>query len=178
MKSLEKMHVSPPDKLLGRIMKPVKISNLIEALESASDEYGSWVDLEEGRVVCVEHSLIRALEEGDGNGGHVEEWEWAAEEVEIAREMVADADRRFVEAPNKFDFHEYRQMERFIGTVEDSDAAEQLWQAIKGRGAFRYFKDTASRLGLLQQWFQYREDAMKTFVRDWAGAHGIPIIDD
>jgi hypothetical protein len=35
-------------------------------------------------------------------------------------------------------------MERFIGTVENAEAAEQLWRAIKGKGAFRYFKDTAS----------------------------------
>jgi hypothetical protein len=80
--------------------------------------------------------------------------------------------------PDKFDFHEYRQMERFIQTVHDSATAEQLWRAIKGKGAFRYFKDTASRLGLLKQWYQHRDDAMKKFVRDWAEVHQIPIVDD
>ncbi len=69
-------------------------------------------------------------------------------------------------------------MERFIGTVADAGAAEQLWRAIKGKGAFRYFKDTASRFGLLKQWFQYRDEAMKQFVRDWAEAHQIPVVDD
>jgi large conductance mechanosensitive channel len=100
------------------------------------------------------------------------------EEIKIAKAMPADSRGRFVDAPSKFDFHEYRQMERCIGTVEDSAAAEQLWRAIKGRGAFRCFKDTASQPGLLQPWYQYRDSAMKTFVRDWAGAHQIPIMDD
>jgi hypothetical protein len=45
-------------------------------------------------------------------------------------------------------------MERFICTVADGQAADQLWRAIKGKGAFRYFKDTAHRLDLLKQWFQ------------------------
>ncbi len=43
-------------------MKPVKLTELIEALDFASDEYGSWVDLEAGRVVRVDLSLLRALE--------------------------------------------------------------------------------------------------------------------
>jgi hypothetical protein len=132
-------------------MKPVKLSELIDDLEFESDEYGSWVDLENGRVVRVSHSLIRAVEKGNEDAASLAE----EEEVEIARALVADSGERFVDAPGKFDFHEYRQMERFIGTVEDSAAAEQLWRAIKGKGAFRYFKDTAGRLGLLQQWYQY-----------------------
>ena len=154
-------------------MKPVKLSELIDDLDFESDEYGSWVDLENGRVVRVSHSLMRAIEEG-----YAERLAEHDEEVGIAKAVVADSGERFVEAPGKFEFHEYRQMERFIGTVEDSAAAEELWRAIKGKGAFRYFKDTARRLGLLQQWYQYRDSAMKEFVRDWAEAHQIPIVDD
>ena len=155
-------------------MKPVKLSELIDDLDFESDEYGSWVDLENGRVVRVSHSLISAIEEGDEDAESLGE----EEEIGIAKAVVADSGERFVEAPGKFEFHEYRQMERFIGTVEDSAAAEELWRAIKGKGAFRYFKDTARRLGLLEQWYQYRDSAMKEFVRDWAEAHQIPIVDD
>lgn len=82
------------------------------------------------------------------------------------------------DAPDKFDFHEYRHMERFIGTVENADAAEQLWRAIKGKGAFRYFKDTASRLGVLERWFQYREEATRELVVSWAEANNVPVEDD
>jgi hypothetical protein len=157
-------------------MKPVQLSELIEALEFVSDEYGSWVDLQTGTVVRLAHSLISAVEEGDDDT--LESLaEWEKEEVEIARSVVDAAGERFVSMPDKFDFHEYRQMERFIETVDDSAAAEQLWRAIKGQGAFRYFKDTASRLGLLKQWYQHRDEAMKEFVRDWAEAHQIPIVD-
>ncbi len=158
-------------------VKPVKLSELIDALEFDFDEHGSWVDLEKGRVVSLSHSLLSAVEEGDEDVGSLSGWE--DEEVEIAKAMVADAEGvRFVDAPGKFDFHEYRHMERFIGTVENSAAAEQLWQAIKGKRAFRHFKDTAGRLGLLEQWYQYRDSAVKEFVRDWAEAHQIPIVDD
>ena len=104
--------------------------------------------------------------------------DWQQEEVETARAMVEDSGERFVDAPDKFDFHEYRQMERFIGTVEDSAVAEELWRAIKGKGAFRYFKDTASRLGLLQQWYRYRDESLRQFVITWAEDHNIPLIEN
>lgn len=158
-------------------MKPVKLSELIEAVEFDSDEFGNRVDLQNGRVVCLAHSLIGAVEEGDDDA--LESMaDWEKEELEIAKAMVEDSGGRFVNAPNKFDFHEYRQMERFIGTVKDSAVAQQLWRAIKGKGAFRYFKDTASRLGLLNQWFAYRDQAMKEFVVEWAEAQNISVIDD
>ena len=158
-------------------MKPVKLSELIEALEFNSDEHGNWVDLQNGSVVRLAHSLISAIEEGD-EGALESMADWEKEEAEIAKAIVGDSGERFINAPSKFDFDEYRQMERFIGTVADAEAAEQLWRAIKGKGAFRYFKDTASRLGLLKQWYQYRDEAMKEFVRDWAEAHRIPVVDD
>ena len=156
-------------------MKPVKLSELIEALEFDSDEFGNWVDLQTGSVVRLAHSLISAVDEGDEEALETLA-DWEKEEVEIARAIVADSGERFVAAPAKFDFNEYRQMERFIGTVEDSAAAEQLWRAIKSKGAFRHFKDTANRLGMLKHW--YEDNTMKEFVRDWAEAHEIPIVDD
>jgi hypothetical protein len=158
-------------------MKPVKLSELIDALQFDSPEHVSRVDLQNGCVVMVERTVLGAAEEGDEESlGNVPDWQ--KDEVEIARAMVADSGERFVDAPDKFDFHEYREMERFIGTVTDAGAAEQLWRAIKGKGAFRYFKDTAHRLNLLQEWYHYRDNAMKEFVRDWAEARQIAILDD
>ena len=139
-------------------MKPIELSELIEALEFDSDERVTNVDLQNGCVVSVDHSILSAVEEEDeASPGDLPDWQKS--ELEIARAIAEDSGERFIAAPDKFDFHEYRQMERFIGTVEDTEAAEQLWRAIKGKGAFRYFKDTASRLGLLKQWYQYRDEA-------------------
>lgn len=158
-------------------MKPVKLSELIETLEFDSDERVTKIDLKKGCVVTVDRSIVSAIEEDDD--ALLDDLpDWQKPELEIARAIVEDSGERFVGAPDKFDFHEYRQMERFIGTVEDSAAAEQLWRAIKGKGAFRYFKDTANRLGILKQWYEYRDKSMKEFVQDWAEAHQIPVVDD
>lgn len=158
-------------------MNPAKLSELIESLEFHSDEHSAWVDLETGRVVRLAHSLLEAVED-DGPDVLEDFPDWEAEEIALARAVVRDSGERFVGGPDRFDFHEYRQMERFIGTLENDKTTEELWRAIKGRGAFRHFKDAAHRLGVLEQWYQFRGDALREFVRSWAETNQIPFVDD
>lgn len=155
-------------------MKPIKLSELSECLDFESLDYEFRVDTQNGCIVMVESSLLRALEEGAGEDLDA----WTKEEVKIAKAIVDDTGNRFLIPPDKFDFHAYRHMEDFIKSLEDDQAADQLWRAIKGKGAFRYFKDTAHQLGLLDQWYQYENDAKKQQVMEWAKAEGIPYQDD
>jgi hypothetical protein len=158
-------------------MKPVKLSDLIEALEFDSDEHGHWVDRETGRVIMLEHDLVGAVETSDDEElAQLADWE--KEHIEQAKALVEDPGKRFEPAPTKFDFHEYRHIERFIGTVKDDRVSEQLWRAIKGSGAFRRFKLTVERLGLREDWFAYRDAAMRQFVRIWAEVHEVPLVED
>ena len=69
-------------------------------------------------------------------------------------------------------------MERFIVTLPDDQIAEELWRAIKGKGAFRFFKDTARRLGLLDEWYRYCDEAMKNHILAWAEVKGVVVVDD
>ncbi len=158
-------------------MKRVKLSQLVETLEIDSEEHVTRVDLQEGRVVMVDQSVLQAVEDGD-EAALRDLPDWQKPEVEIAQAILDDAGGRFVAAPSKFDFHEYHQMERFIQTVEDSEVADQLRRAIKGKGAFRYFKDSASRLGLLDRWHRFRNEAMKEFAIEWAKTKRVPYEDD
>ena len=106
-------------------MTSVKIQDVIQALEFESEEIHSCVDRTTGNVVSLSTSLIEAIEEEDNDAlENIPEWE--RPDVDIATAIVADAGERFLRAPSKFDFHEYRQMERFIDGLEDQTAAEQL----------------------------------------------------
>ena len=154
-----------------------KLSELIDALEFESEESVTRFDRQTGRIVSVDRHILSAFEEGEPDElGDLPDWQ--KEGLEIARAVAEDAGERFIDAPDKFDFHEYRHMERFIGTVENTQAAEELWRAIKGKGAFRYFKDTARRLGLLDQWCRYRDEAVKEHVIAWAEANQVTVEDD
>jgi hypothetical protein len=161
-----------------RIKPPAaKLSDLMDPCDFDSGDYITRFDRETGRIVIVEQSLLSAVEEGREE----ELGDFAAqqkEELELARAIFEDDRERFIAPPSHFDFHEYRQMERFIGSVANAAAAEQLWQAIKGKGAFHRFKSAAHRLGLLDEWYRYRLDAMKEFVIAWAEENEVPYEDD
>jgi hypothetical protein len=150
-----------------------KLTELIDSLEMQSEEWIYRYDRQTGKGAMVEHSTYSAIEEGDDDG-----LDPADEEVALARAMVEDGGERFIDPPDKFEFHEYHQMERFIGTVENAAVADELWRAIKGKGAFRYFKDVAERHDLLDTWYRFRDEAAKAFVIDWAELNQVPYEDD
>jgi len=137
-------------------------------------------DRQAGVLVMVERSTLEAVASDDADALSALP-DWQRTEIDLARAILDDEARdggRFIDPPDKFEFHEYRQMERFIGTIETAEIADQLWRAIKRKGAFRHFKDTLHRLGLAERWYAFRERAMLEFVRAWAEENGVTVVDE
>jgi hypothetical protein len=156
---------------------PARLSELISALDMPTEEFRTYFDRKTGALVSVEDRMLSGLE--DGEAEDTDDFaDWQKEEYETAREIVADDRSRFIPPPDKFEFHEYRVMEEFVRSVEDEEAANQLWRAIDGRGAFRYFKDTLHRLGIQQLWYDYLEEAQREFVIEWAEENNVVVRDD
>jgi hypothetical protein len=67
----------------------------------------------------------------------------------------------------------YRDMERFIGSLDDLHVSEQLERALVGRGAFRRFKVRLARWPeLSDQWYAFSEDRHRGRARAWLAAEG------
>ncbi len=67
----------------------------------------------------------------------------------------------------------YSDMELFIATVEDPAVAERLQIAIRGKGAFRRFKDVLSRWPEeLQRYFSFTNERQLGRARAWLAAAG------
>ena len=156
---------------------PAKLSDLTDALEFESMDRRNYFDRHTGRIVSVADTILSAVEEG-ADEALTSLPGWQKEEVETARAIVHHSGDRFIDPPGKFEFNEYRHMERFIRALPDATAAEELWRAIKGHGAFHHFKDALYRLGIQEQWSGYRDEAMKEFVIGWAEANHVPYEDD
>jgi len=69
-------------------------------------------------------------------------------------------------------------MEKFITSLSSTKVRESLWNAIKDRGAFRRFKDCINRFGITDQWYRYRDRAVKQFIIEWCEVEDIPYVDD
>src|SRR5215467_7167640 len=114
----------------------VKLSDLVEGLEFQSDERSSFLNLTTGEVVAITDEELRAAEHDEP----LEDFpDWQHDAIRIAGEII-ETDH-YLPLPDRFEINEYRIMERFCLSVDDEDIRDDLCNAIRGRGAFRYFKD-------------------------------------
>lgn len=68
---------------------------------------------------------------------------------------------------------EYSMMENFIYSLTNDDHINRLNYAISGRGAFRMFKAECDNLGLIQKWYDFRENEYLELAKKWCAEHEI-----
>jgi hypothetical protein len=161
------------------VSKPARISELVDALDMMSDEWSGYLDRETGRVIVLLSDWIDAAESDEEEkwDSVAERWgidEPGAEQMALARAIAGGTDsKRYLPLPDKFDFHEDRNIQDFIRTLPQDRIQDDLWDAIRGKGAFRRFKDKAERHGIINAWYAYRDDAIRRHMTEWAEANGI-----
>ncbi|MDR2870870.1 MAG: UPF0158 family protein [Deferribacteraceae bacterium] len=72
-----------------------------------------------------------------------------------------------ISCPEQFDLHEYSIMEDFIESRTKPREIELLSVAIRGKGAFRRFKDVLYQLEIEKEWFAYQHEAFKEIAKRW-----------
>ncbi len=147
---------------------PVKLKAIIEGLEFQSDEGSSHLNTTTGEVVYTTDYELRAAED-ETPRDHLPAWQ--IEALRTAKDIL-ETDH-YLPLPTKFDIHEYRIMERFCSSVDDEDMRDTLYNAIRGRGAFRRFKDSIHKHGVADDWYKHRDDALKEIAIAWCEENGM-----
>lgn len=111
----------------------MKLDDMILALEMTNDMSKAYYDL-------VTHNIE-----------WLENFGMTREECETAADTLEE--HGFKCLPERRDINEYGMMEDFA--YEHN--SPELFEAIDCRGAFRHFKSTVRRLGLEQEWYQFRD---------------------
>ena len=148
---------------------PVKLKEIIEAVEFQSDEIGAYLNKETGEIVTISEEEFDAVEDQDPLENYPE---WEQDNIKIAREIL-DNEENFLNLPTKHDIHEYQIMEGFCLSVKDREVSEELYGAIKGKRAFGRFKEIIERLGMADEWYKYRDEAIKGIAIDWCKSNHI-----
>lgn len=92
--------------------------------------------------------------------------EWHLDNIRAARDFL-DRERDYIALPTKYDLDEYRLMEKFSLSLANRKTSEILYASLQGRGAFRRFRNALRRLNLTDQWYAYKEDAVRQIAIDW-----------
>jgi DNA polymerase III alpha subunit (gram-positive type) len=147
----------------------VKLENIIDGLEFQSDESASYLNRQTGEVVGITDDQIRAAEDDEP----IEDFpEWEQELIQVAKEIVQETGK-YIPLPTRFDTDEYDMMERFCLSLDDAELRETLYSLIKGSGAFRRFKDAIHEHGVADDWYKYRDNALREIAIEWCREHGI-----
>ena len=145
--------------------KVISLREIIFALEAACDDCSSYLNPETGEIVVVteeERTLAedKCLEE-------VTAWQ---REMILKIRAALEGDR-WLELPDRFDIHEWLIIKRFSRAQNTERIRSELLSAIHGAGAFRTFRSAIRRLGLEQNWYQFRDEALAEIARGWLEEH-------
>ena len=136
---------------------PVDLEELAGILEGDPFSVGGRIDIRNGEV-WPQAAIEYALETGEEDEENADPERWLPVHGEGSREG-------------------YRDMELFIASVEDAGRAERLATAIKGRSAFRRFKDELARWpSELERWHALSDERQRGRARSWLAASGYRVL--
>ncbi|HFR3654234.1 TPA: UPF0158 family protein [Streptococcus suis] len=96
----------------------------------------------------------------------------------LEEEIEEDVTGRFVRLPTYYDFNPYAFMERYVYYLPEGDLSDRLSRAIRGRGAFRRFKNELERCDRLEEWYAFETQCYKELVLEWCQENKIAIVDN
>ncbi|MGQ7420549.1 UPF0158 family protein [Streptococcus suis] len=139
----------------------VLFRDIVDALQMLDQDDRYYYDshLDELVYLSVEETSLKARED-------------------LEEEIEEDVIGRFVRLPTYYDFNPYTFMELYISDLTDGDLSGRLSRAIRGRGAFRRFKNELERCDRLEEWYAFETQCYKELVLDWCQENEIAIVDN
>ncbi|MBW2463328.1 MAG: hypothetical protein JRH11_16885 [Deltaproteobacteria bacterium] len=130
---------------------PVSWEALEDAFENNSPEVHSYLHLDTGEVIRIVDGI-----------------------ADPAMHTRVSTDSQYLRIDPVSSREQYRWMERFIDSVDESVLRTELVRAIDGKGAFRRFKDVLMSFPVdRERWFTFRSDRLRACMEAWLTAHGI-----
>ena len=151
-----------------------KLSSIIDGLDSQSIDIHAYFNMKTGEVVFITDDEIRLAEEGEDFFDELSEWE--KENNEFIIEILYGED--YISLPSSFEVHEYGIMEEFCLSIQDDELSDKMYYSIKGKGAFRKFKNNIRKYRLEDSWYKFKEKSLREIAECWCEENNIELIDD
>jgi len=141
-------------------MIKVKLSEIVEAIQFDCEGMVTVIELKTG--------LLHPIPDDDMLGL----LDWEQKDIDLAENYSANPED-YLPLPPKFEVDEYQMMEDFSIDQEN----ENLLATLKGKGAFRRFKNTLYNLELEQEWYEFRNARYEQFARTWCEDNDVEVLE-
>ncbi|MEW6196523.1 MAG: UPF0158 family protein [Bacteroidota bacterium] len=150
-------------------MAKIKLESVIEQLEFASDMNKSFFNKITGEIHLIPEELERHAEQNIDDDFMAE---WEKELIPIVKDINQNPDH-YIPFPSQFDINEYEIMERFCLSLQDEKLREEMYSSIKGSGAFHRFKNNIHNYRIAEDWYKYKDEALKEIAIEWCKDNNI-----
>jgi hypothetical protein len=154
-------------------MKPVKLQAVVDEMDILDDEMTAYINKKTGELYAVTDEDQQYVEDGYDDNDFIPDWQ--REILPKVREVLESED--FVPLPDNHEINDYSIMERYCYGIDDAALQEKLLHAISGKGAFSRFKDLIYQKDLQDDWYRYRNQALKDIAVDFLREEGIAFED-
>ena len=148
----------------------VKLEDVIEQIELANESNRTYLNKSTGEIHLIPEEVDMYIENEVFDEDDLPDWE--KEIVPIAKDILENPEN-YIPFPDKFDINEYEIMERFTLSLSDDKIREEIYYSIKGKGAFRRFKEKIFQYGIEKDWYKFKEETMKEIAIDWCRENNI-----
>jgi len=170
-----------------------KLSIIFDEIQKAQedterDAFDYFLDKQTGDIVILSTEIIRLAQAllSDSYDDDMEDFEdvqpdeipdipeWVEDEVELALDIFMHEQHRYERIPERHPADAYAAMKAFTETLENSQLAGALLQALDGHGSFRNFKNTLGPYPKERKlWYGFNSKAAKKEIEQWLSSLGI-----
>ena len=147
----------------------IKLNDIIEAIEFQSDEARSFIHVKTGEIHLITDEAIHIVENDDHDYP-----DWQKDDIKIAKDYLEN-EKDYLSLPSQYEVNEYQIMEDFVTNLEDERIAGLLSICLRGKGAFRRFKESVVLLGIDKEWYQFKDERYKAFAVEWCEENDVAL---
>ncbi len=155
-------------------MKKLNIYELVSQLDMMFEENSYFIDISTGKIIEIENRFLEMAEEGE-DGDIASLLGWEKKEISLAENILTNK-KDMVSFPNKYEIDEYHIIEDFSESYSNEYIRIFLLEVIKGRGAFRRFKNAVHNFNIEKEWYKYKDSYMLKFAKEWCEINEIEYI--
>ncbi len=157
------------------VSRPSRLSlqAVVDRLASVGDDETTFVDRGTGRLVTLGDELVANL----GADEPLDEaLDFSEAELEDLRRRLRSG--TLLPLPTKAQTKEFQLQERFCAGLPEGPQREQMLKVMRGQTGFRSFEGAVARLGIAEQWQQYRDTAFARVAIVWLERNKLPFDHD
>ena len=145
-------------------MTKVNLEDIIEQFELASESNKSYLNRNTGEIHLIPEEVEMYFDNEEFDENDFPEWE--KEIIKIEKDIQENPEN-YIQFPDQYEINVYSIMENFSLSITNEKIRELVYSSLKGKGAFRRFKDTLNKYGIMEEWYKFRDETIRELAIEW-----------